>query len=93
MNRSTLVAAVAERADVSVDVADRVLSGIEDELVRQASLAAEVKLPGLFTLDVVQRPERTGRNPQTGEEMTIPERRAVRLRPGSRLKRAPESSE
>jgi DNA-binding protein HU-beta len=91
MNRSELAAAVADAADVPADIVDRVLTGLEGELVRQASAGADVKWPGLFTLNVVQRSERTGRNPQTGEQLTIPERREARLRVGSRLKRAAQS--
>lgn len=43
-------------------------------------------------MDVVQRKGRTGRNPQTGEEMTIPPGAQVRFRPGVRLKRAVNAS-
>jgi nucleoid DNA-binding protein len=45
-------------------------------------------LPGFITIDVRDRPARSGRNPQTGEPLEVPAGRTVRLRPGSGLKDA-----
>lgn len=91
MNRSELAAAVAGTTDIPPGVVDRVLTGLEEELLRRAADGVEVKWTGLFTLDVVDRAERTGRNPQTGEAMTIPPGRQARLKVGSRLKQAAQS--
>jgi DNA-binding protein HU-beta len=91
MNRSELAAAVARTVKTPHGVVDDVLTGLEAELLRQVADGGEVKWPGLFTQDVVERSERAGRNPQTGEAMTIPAGRQARLRVGSRLKHAAQT--
>ena len=88
MNRTELVAAVADRTDLTHAVVEQVLDALDAELLHQAGSTAEVSWSGLFTMDVVERAARTGRNPQTGAELAIPASLQVRLRPGARLKRA-----
>lgn len=92
MNRTELAAAVARATNQSVDVVNQVLDGLEDQLLGAAAAGEEVRWSGLFTLDVVRRPERSGRNPQTGEAMTIPAGPQARLKIGARLKRAAQSA-
>ncbi len=92
MNRSELASAVAESTGLTQSVVNQVLDGVDAELVRQVSAGTSVNWSGLFTLDVVQRSERSGRNPQTGKPLTIPARPQTRLRVGSRLKKASQSS-
>ncbi|KEY36783.1 DNA-binding protein HU, partial [Cutibacterium acnes] len=48
----------------------------------------KVQLPGLFTAETVERPARNGRNPRTGESMTIPAHKAVKISASSTLKKA-----
>lgn len=88
MNRSELGDAVAQTTGTPRAVVEEVLAGLEAELLRQVRTGSEVRWPGVFTLDVVDRPERAGRNPQTGESLTIPAGRQARLRVGTRLKQA-----
>ena len=47
----------------------------------------KVQLPGLFTAETVERPARNGRNPRTGESMTIPAHKAVKISASSTLKK------
>ena len=47
-----------------------------------------MQLPGLFTAEAVERPARNGRNPRTGESMTIPAHKAVKISASSTLKKA-----
>ncbi len=72
MNKSDLVGAVAEQTGMTKKDVDRVigktLETIEDALCRDEN----VSLVGFGTFEVRHRSERTGRNPATGEEMTIP---------------------
>ncbi len=91
MNRTELVEALADRAGVTRAVVDDVLSGLDEVLVGAVRSGSEVRWPGLFTLDVVTRPGRTGRNPQTGEPLSIPGGPQTRLRPGVRLKAAAQA--
>ena len=92
MNRSELAAAVARTTDQSVTVVNQVLDGVEAQLLAAAAAGEGVRWPGLFTFEVVRRPERSGRNPQTGETMTIPAGPQARLKTGARLKRAVQSA-
>ncbi len=86
MNRSELVAAVAESSGQARAVVDEVL-GVLGQVVGEALVAGEkVTLPGLLTAERVERAERQGRNPQTGEPMTIPASSGVKLTPVSALK-------
>ena len=86
MNRTELVAALAERSGQPRDAVEQVL-GVLGEVVGEALVAGEkVTLPGLLTAERVERAERQGRNPQTGEAMTIPASSGVRLSPVSALK-------
>lgn len=88
MVKSELVAKVAADVGETQDVVDRVLSGLDAAMVEIAATGGELRLPGLLVLDVVDRPERQGRNPQTGEAMTVPAGRQARIRVGTRLKQA-----
>ena len=61
------------------------MAGLVDAAVGGGGL---VQLPGLFTAEAVERPARNGRNPRTGEAMTIPAHRAVKISASSTLKKA-----
>ncbi|MFT4164566.1 MAG: HU family DNA-binding protein [Microlunatus sp.] len=88
MNRLELAEAIAMDAGITRTAATQVLDSLDRVLVAQVAVGESVKWPGLFTLDVVDRPARTARNPRTGEAMELPASRQTRLRPGSRLKAA-----
>jgi nucleoid DNA-binding protein len=61
---------------------DHLLDGITDALNKEGSL----RLSGFGTFKVVARKARTGRNPRTGEKITIPARKAVTFTPAKALK-------
>lgn len=88
MNRLELAEAIATDTGLTRSTATQVLESLDRVLLAQVSAGQAVKWPGLFTLDVVDRPARTARNPRTGESMDLPASRQARLRPGSRLKSA-----
>lgn len=86
MNRTELVAAVADRSGQPRTAVGEVL-GVLGEVVGEALCAGEkVTLPGLLTAERVARAERQGRNPQTGEPMTIAASSGVKLTAVSALK-------
>lgn len=91
MNRTELVEELAGRTGVAQSVVDSVLTGLDKVLVSSVRSGSEVRWTGLFTLDVVTRAARSGRNPQTGAALSIPEGLQTRLRPGARLKAAARS--
>ena len=85
MNRSELVAAIAEKAGLSKTQADAALSAFQTVLVESLEKGEGVKVTGLLS---VERAARTGRNPRTGEEIKIPAGFGVKISAGSNLKKA-----
>ncbi len=85
MTKADLIAKIAQQANLSKAASEKALNGCLDAI--QESLTAEGKLTltGFGTFSVAQRKERTGRNPQTGEEMTIPAGKAIKFKPGKGL--------
>ncbi|MBB3190034.1 DNA-binding protein HU-alpha [Halomonas cerina] len=88
MRKPELAAAIAERADLSKDKASQVLNVILDEITGSVSDGQDVSLIGFGTFSVRERAARTGKNPQTGEPLTIPASRTVAFKPGKGLKDA-----
>jgi len=88
VNKMDLIAAVAETTDLSrakaSEVVDAVFEAIEGALKQQQ----EVRLVGFGTFATARREASTGRNPRTGEEMTIPASTTVRFKAGKGLKDA-----
>ena len=85
MNRTELAAAVAAKANLTkVDAkkaVDAALEAIEEALVANDQVA----LLGFGTFSVVERPERQGVNPATGEKITIAANKSVKFKAGSAL--------
>ncbi len=94
LTQSQLVGAVADRADLSKADAKRALAALDDVVLQELSNAQKVRIGGVVQLTVRIRPAqkaRKGRNPATGEEITISAKPAsvdVRARPLARAKEA-----
>jgi DNA-binding protein HU-beta len=88
MNRSELVAAVAERSGVPAKQADTVLKAFADVIGEAVANGEKVTLPGFLTFERVERAARTARNPRTGEPIDIPAGHAAKVSAGSTLKAA-----
>lgn len=88
VNRTDLVAAIAERASLTKAQADAALSAIQDVMVESLATGEAVKVTGLLSVERVDRAARTGRNPRTGEEIAIPAGYGVKISAGSALKKA-----
>lgn len=88
MNKSELASVVAEKAGVSAAQAAAVITAMQDVLVDAVAKGEKVSVPGFFSLERTERAARQGRNPQTGESMTIPAGFAAKLTAGSALKNA-----
>jgi nucleoid DNA-binding protein len=94
MTQSQLVSAVADRADLSKSDAKRALDALENVVLEEIGNAQMVRLVGLVQLTVRLKPAtkaRKGRNPATGEEITIAAKPAsvdLRARPLTRAKAA-----
>ncbi len=73
MNKGELVEAIADRAAVSRKEAERVLNAALETIVDAVSEGNKVTLVGFGSFESRVRQAREGRNPQTGQKMTIPE--------------------
>jgi len=88
VNKAELVDLIADRADISKASAARVLDATLDGIVAALRDGDPVALVGFGTFSVKQRAERQGRNPKTGEPMTIAASRSVGFKPGKMLRDA-----
>ncbi|MEU7334662.1 HU family DNA-binding protein [Streptomyces sp. NPDC007074] len=89
MNRSELVAALAERAQVTRKDADAVLTALAESVCDVVAKGDEkVTIPGFLSFERTHRAARTARNPQTGEPLEIPAGFGVKVSAGSKLKEA-----
>ena len=88
MNKTELVAAVAEQADISKKDAEKVLKAFVDVVTEEMKKGEKVQLVGFGTFEVSDRAAREGRNPQTGETMKIEACKAPKFKAGKALKDA-----
>ena len=86
MNKTELVAAMAERAQISKKDAEGALKAFVDVVTEELKKGEKIQLVGFGTFEVSERAERTGRNPQSGEEMVIPASKAPKFKAGKALK-------
>ena len=86
MNKTELVAAMAEKAGLSKKSAEAALKAFEDVVAEELKKGEKIQLVGFGTFEVSERAARTGRNPQTGAEMTIPASKAPKFKAGKALK-------
>ena len=88
MNKSELINAIAERANLSKADAGRSLDVLIKIIETTLKSGDSIPLVGFGTFAVKERAERTGRNPQTGQEITIAASRVPSFKPGKGLKDA-----
>ncbi|MCL2356025.1 MAG: HU family DNA-binding protein [Defluviitaleaceae bacterium] len=88
MNKTELIAAVAAAADLTKKDAEKFLAAFEGVVTDALVEGNKVQLVGFMTIDVVERAEREGRNPQTGEPMRIAASKAPRFKVGKKLRDA-----
>lgn len=86
MNKTELVAAMAEQAGVSKKDAEKTLKAFTDVVAEELKKGGKVQLVGFGTFEVSERAAREGRNPQTGETMKIAASKAPKFKPGKALK-------
>lgn len=88
MRKPELAAAIAEKAELTKDKANEVITIITDEISNSLSRDESVTLIGFGTFSQRQRSARTGKNPQTGAEIQIAASKSVGFKPGKSLKDA-----
>ena len=88
MNRMELVAAIAEKAELSKKDSEKALKAFVDVVTEQLKNEEKVQLVGFGTFEVSKRAAREGRNPQTGDTMSIAACKAPKFKAGKALKDA-----
>ena len=88
MNKTELVAAVADQAEISKKDAEKALAAFTAVVTDELKNGDKVQLVGFGTFEVVERKEREGRNPQSGETMKIAASKAPKFKAGKALKDA-----
>ena len=83
MNKTELVAAIAEQAEISKKDAEKALKAFTDVVAEELKKGEKIQLVGFGTFEVS---EREGRNPQTGEAMTIAASKTPKFKAGKALK-------
>lgn len=86
MNKSELVAKIAEGAALTKVQAEKALNSFVTETITALKAGDKVTLIGFGTFSAVARAARTGRNPQTGKEMKIAAKTNGKFAPGKALK-------
>jgi DNA-binding protein HU-beta len=88
MTKPQLVAALADAMKGDKKTAAAALEALADVVTREVAAGGTVTLPGLARIACRERPERSVRNPQTGETLTKPADRQVRIAAMKALKEA-----
>jgi DNA-binding protein HU-beta len=88
MNQTDLIAAVAERASLSKADAGKALEALVGAITDTLKQGDEVRISGFGTFGVSERGERQGRNPQTGEAITIGASKSAKFTAGKAVKEA-----
>lgn len=88
MNKTELIAAVAEQAGISKKDAERAMKAFTDVVADELKKGGKVQLVGFGTFEVSERASRVGINPQTKTQMVIGASKAPKFKAGKALKDA-----
>lgn len=88
MNKTELIAAVAEKTDLSKKDADAAVSAVLGAITDALKEGDKIQLVGFGTFEVRNRAAKQGRNPRTGETMTVPASKVPAFKAGKALKDA-----
>ena len=86
MNKTELISAIAEKAELSKKDAEKALKAFTETVSDELQKGEKIQLVGFGTFEVTKRAERTGKNPQTGKEIKIPASSAPKFKAGKALK-------
>ena len=88
MNKTELITAIAEKAEISKKDSEKALKAFIDVVTEAMKNDDKVQLVGFGTFEVSKRAAREGRNPQTGKTMKIEACKAPKFKAGKALKDA-----
>ncbi len=86
MNKTELIAAMAEKAELSKKDTEKALAAFTDTVAEALKAGDKIQLVGFGTFEVSERAARTGRNPQTGEDIQIAASKTPKFKAGKALK-------
>lgn len=86
MNKTELISAMSENANMTKVDAEKALKAFIDTVTEELKNGGKVQLVGFGTFEVTERAERQGRNPKTGEAITIPASKSPKFKAGKALK-------
>lgn len=86
MNKTELISAMSENANMTKVNAEKALKAFIDTVTEELKNGGKVQLVGFGTFEVTERAERQGRNPKTGEAITIPASKSPKFKAGKALK-------
>ncbi|MCR5666293.1 MAG: HU family DNA-binding protein [Eubacterium sp.] len=88
MNKTELVAAIADKTELSKKDVEATVKAFTEVVTEELKKENKIQLVGFGTFEVSKRAARTGRNPQTKEEIKIPASKAPKFKAGKALKDA-----
>ena len=88
MNKTELINAVAEKAEISKKDAEKAVTAALDTIVEQVAEGNDIRIVGFGTFERRERKERTGCDPRTNEKITIPASKVPAFKAGKALKDA-----
>ena len=88
MNKTELIAAVAEQAELSKKDSEKALKAFVDVVTEELKKGEKIQIVGFGTFEVSERAAREGRNPQTGATSKIEACNAPKFKAGKALKDA-----
>lgn len=88
MNKTELIDTTANNAGMTKTDVQKTLEAMLDTITREVRRGEKVALTGFGTFELRKRAARTGRNPQTGEQMRVPASKAPAFKPGKAFKDA-----
>jgi DNA-binding protein HU-beta len=88
MNQTDLIDHVAKTTGITKAAAGKVVAAVFDHVTEALKNGEEVRLAGFGSFSVTERGERAGRNPRTGESITLAASKSPKFAPGKALKDA-----
>ena len=85
MNKTELIEKVAKESALSKSAAEQVVNSVFAAMTEAMKSGDKVALAGFGTFAVTERAAREGRNPKSGETISIPARKVVKFKAGSKL--------
>lgn len=88
MNKTEFINAVAEKEGIEKKCAEKAVNAVFATIAQELAKGEKIQLVGFGTFEIRERAEKQGRNPRTGETMTVPASKIPAFKAGKALKDA-----